>query len=59
MNESIKQYLSNIGKLGGKTSGGSKAEASRANGKLGGRPKKNKPEGLDRNPSGQMDYKVS
>ncbi len=40
MNESIKQYLSNIGKLGGKASGGNKAEASRKNGKLGGRPSK-------------------
>jgi hypothetical protein len=41
MNESIKEYLSNIGRIGGSSCGGKKAEASRKNGKLGGRPKKN------------------
>lgn len=40
MNESIKKYLSRIGKIGGSAVGGSKAEASRRNGKLGGRPKR-------------------
>ena len=31
------------GKIGGQVKGGKKAEAARANGKLGGRPKKEKP----------------
>lgn len=53
MNEQIKNYLSNIGKIGGKVSGGAKAEASRNNGKLGGRPKKNKSQGLDWNKTGK------
>jgi hypothetical protein len=55
MNESIKQYLSSIGKLGGKVSGGAKAQASRNNGKLGGRPKKNKSQELGGNKARKTD----
>jgi hypothetical protein len=53
MNEHIQQYLSSIGKRGGKVSGGAKASASRANGKLGGRPKKNNTQELDRDKTGE------
>jgi len=41
MNETIKKYLSEIGKAGGSVSGGRKAAARRENGKLGGRPRRN------------------
>jgi len=39
---SIKKYLSAIGKRGGSAKSNAKAEASRANGKKGGRPKRKK-----------------
>ena len=38
----VKTYLAAIGRRGGKAKGGAKADAARANGKLGGRPKKKK-----------------
>ena len=38
----IKQYLSSIGAKGGKAKSRAKLAAARANGKLGGRPKKPK-----------------
>jgi hypothetical protein len=53
MNEHIHQYLSDIGKRGGKVSGGAKANASRNNGKLGGRPKKNHSKELGGNKAGK------
>jgi len=40
MERLIRQYLSQIGKKGGKSTSEAKAEASRNNGKLGGRPRK-------------------
>lgn len=38
----VKAYLAAIGRRGGKVKSAAKAEAVRANGKLGGRPKKPK-----------------
>ena len=38
----VSQYLSSIGARGGKSKSRSKAAAAKANGKLGGRPKKQK-----------------
>ena len=38
----VKQYLANIGAKGGKAKSRAKLAAARANGKLGGRPKKTK-----------------
>lgn len=58
MNELIQQYLSDIGKRGGKVSGGAKASASRANGKLGGRPKKNNTQELGRDKAGKTNNNI-
>lgn len=49
MNETIKNYLSEIGRKGGQSKGGIKAVASKSNGKLGGRPKKDQSKRLDGN----------
>lgn len=38
----VTDYLAAIGRRGGKAKGGAKADTARANGKLGGRPKKQK-----------------
>jgi len=38
----VSKYLAAIGRRGGKAKGGAKADTARANGKLGGRPKKPK-----------------
>ena len=42
MNPEARKYLAAIGRRGGKAKGGAKADTARANGKLGGRPKKTK-----------------
>jgi len=42
MNEKIKQFASEFARLGGLSKSPARAAASRANGKLGGRPKKPK-----------------
>lgn len=42
MNPEASKYLAAIGRRGGKAKGGAKADTARANGKLGGRPKKPK-----------------
>lgn len=44
--QSIKYVASIIGKLGGMSRSDAKAKASKENGKLGGRPKKKRAEGL-------------
>jgi hypothetical protein len=41
MNEAMKKYASEFARLGGLTKSKARAAASRRNGKLGGRPKKN------------------
>jgi hypothetical protein len=40
MNTAVKKYLAEIGKKGGSAKSQAKAEASRKNGKQGGRPRK-------------------
>jgi hypothetical protein len=40
MNNAVKKYLAEIGKKGGSAKSKAKAEAARANGKKGGRPRK-------------------
>ncbi len=42
IDDSTKKYLSEIGKRGGTVCSGRKAKAARENGKLGGRPKRDK-----------------
>jgi len=42
MNTAIKKYLSEIGRRGGSAKTEAQKNAARINGKLGGRPKKNK-----------------
>jgi len=44
MDKKIKKYLSEIGKKGGSSKSKKKSQSSRVNGKLGGRPKKDKGE---------------
>lgn len=42
MNKEVREYLAGIGKQGGKVSTAAKAKAARKNGRLGGRPRKQK-----------------
>jgi len=52
----VTKYLASIGSQGGKATSKAKAEAAKANGKLGGRPKKTQ-KAKKRSPSGSNDQR--
>jgi hypothetical protein len=56
MKDEIRKYASEFARLGGLSKSPARAAASRANGKLGGRPKKSKPPAQSQPSQWQLNY---